>query len=476
MDKTKKLGILVGLLAVICVIIFAVSRYETKQEKIKNSDAIIAEIDPETVTALSWENETSTLSFTKDGDTWSYDEDDTFPVSEEAMTNLLSIFEEFGASFEIEDVEDYGQYGLDDPEGSVTLTYTDADGAEQTLTVELGDYSKMDSQRYVSIGDDNVYLVTVDPMDYYAIELSAVADNDAVPSFDEIESMTIESGDESYTIHYDAETEGYTAEIDGSTVEMDSSLVSSYLTSLSGLSLTDYTTYNAEDADLTEYGLDEPGITVTVNYTAEDEDGNTSEESFVISLGMNEEDAEALAEQEETEAESTSTEDTEEDALSAYARVADSQFIYAIDTTSYETLMAGLSGDLRHQYVYYGAFSDIAQIDITLDGSAYTFTTETKDDTTTVSYEDEEIEDSAALQSAVTALVMTEFTSEAKEDQGNTEEISMTLTFADGTQQEIVFNRYDGDTCEVIVDGSVLGYASRSSVVSLIEAVNAIVL
>ncbi len=128
--------------------------------------------------ALSWEYESKTLSFHKEDD-WIYDEDDEFPVDQEKIQWLLGIFEQFGVSFIIEDVEDYGQYGLDDPICRIDITTTD-----QSYEILLGNYSEMDQQRYVSIGDGNVYLVKDDPLNYYDIEIKDVIDNDETPIFD----------------------------------------------------------------------------------------------------------------------------------------------------------------------------------------------------------------------------------------------------------------------------------------------------
>lgn len=49
----------------------------------------------------------------------------------------------------------------------------------------LGDYSPMDSQRYVSIGDGNVYLVEDDPMEEFDVELSNMLDDDDIPYLEE---------------------------------------------------------------------------------------------------------------------------------------------------------------------------------------------------------------------------------------------------------------------------------------------------
>ena len=80
MNRSKKLYILMGVLALVCVVTFGVCKYEEKKEKIKNSDEVILEIASEDVNALSWEYESETLSFHKDK-SWSYDDDEAFPVS-----------------------------------------------------------------------------------------------------------------------------------------------------------------------------------------------------------------------------------------------------------------------------------------------------------------------------------------------------------------------------------------------------------
>lgn len=147
MKRSKRLIILLGVLVVACAATFGVMRYEERKEQIKNSDEIILELPSDTVQALSWEYESESLSFHRD-DKWLYDEDEAFPIDEEKIEKLLSQFNAFGASFIIEEVEDYGQYGLKNPTCTISLT-----AGDQSYEILLGDYSKMDSQRYVSIGD-----------------------------------------------------------------------------------------------------------------------------------------------------------------------------------------------------------------------------------------------------------------------------------------------------------------------------------
>ncbi len=124
MNRFKRIYVLLGVLAVLCIATFALTRFEEKQEAIKNSDEIILEIPSDTVTALSWEyaDADSALSFHKGEEKWLYDDDEAFPVSEEKVMDILSHFEAFGVTFIIEQVEDYSQYGLDEPECTLHLT------------------------------------------------------------------------------------------------------------------------------------------------------------------------------------------------------------------------------------------------------------------------------------------------------------------------------------------------------------------
>ena len=91
MKRAKRLYIMCGVLAVVCVSAFAVVQYKEKKEDIKNSGEVILNVDADSVTSLSWTCDSESLSFHKDG-TWIYDDDETFPVDEEKIDSLLSMF------------------------------------------------------------------------------------------------------------------------------------------------------------------------------------------------------------------------------------------------------------------------------------------------------------------------------------------------------------------------------------------------
>lgn len=478
MKRYKKIYILLGILAAACAVTFAVSRYEEHKEQIRASDEIVLEVSSEDVQSLSWEYESVSLAFHKDEDgTWRYDEDDAFPVDPEAIAQLLEPFQSLGAAFIIEDVEDFGQYGLDDPVCSIHLS-----DSQQTYDILLGDFSAMDSQRYVSTGDGNVYLVQEDPLDHFSVTLSDLLDRDDIPVFDTVSQITF-SGTENYQITYTEEggpsyrsDDVYFTQQDGETLPLDPDKVSSYLQSIRFLDTTSYLTYNATEDDLASCGLDDPELTITVDYTTEDEDGNEVSGTFVLSISR---DPEELAAAQETAEDTddtadTSTADTEEEEITAYARVGESPIIYQITADDYKELMAASYDDLRHSEVLPAEVSDVSQLDITLDGKSYTITSLTDGESRSYYYQ-EELTDLTDVTTALGALTAESFTTEAP---AGKQEISLTLTLdQEGTPTiEIDLYQYDGSRCLAVVDGESVSLVQRSAVVDLIEAINAIVL
>ena len=462
MKRAKKLYTLLGVLAVFVVLTFCVSKYEEKQEQIKNSNEVVLEINSENVTSLSWEYDSEALSFHKT-EGWLYDEDEAFPVDDEKVEDLLAVFEAFEAAFIIEEVEDFGQYGIDDPICTIQIETADA-----TYEILLGDYSTMDSQRYVSIGDGNVYLASTDPMESYEITLSDMILHDETEYFKQVNAVEF-AGDVAYKITYEEESTNtycaedvYFTEQNGKTVPLDTTLVDDYLDTVSNLSLTDYVTYNATEEEVAAYGLSEPDLTISVNHSWEDEESEeTKEADFVLHVGS------VSEENEDGESE-----------IKAYVRVADSQIIYEITEDTYDILMAASYNDLRHQEIFTGDFEDVYQIDIALDGEEYSITTSESEDEEEEGllyhYDGNEI-DIDSFSVALHSVTASYF---AEKELTEKEEISILLYLNNDNYPSISmkFYRYDGNSCIAVLDGDAIALVPREQVVDLVEAVNGIVL
>lgn len=460
MKRYKKLCVLLGVLVVVCAITFGVTRYQQVKEDISNSDEIILEIDSSAVQTLSWTYDSNTLSFHRDED-WVYDEDEAFPVDETKMEDLLEPFTSFGVSFVIENVEDYSQYGLDEPVCTIDLT-TDQDSYQITL----GSYSTMDEKRYVSIGDGNVYLVDHDPLEEYDAVLSDLIRNDKMPDLDSVTTIQF-SGAQDYAIYYlEDSVNTYCADdvyfVQDQDLPLSTTRTEGYLNTLRFLSLTNYVNYKVTEEELANYGLDNPDLTVTVSYTEEDDDGNAVDGTVTLSVGRTQEQKEQAQEAEEGED------------VSAYVRVGDSSIIYEITGTDYDNLMAASYNDLRHQEVYAGDVSQIYQVDVTLDGESYTLTADQAEDSTVWSFDGNEV-DATDFETALTGLTASSFTDQ--EPTGG-EEVELTLYLTDDNfpSVKITLYRQDGTYCLAQVDGASMCLVERSAVVNLVEAINGIVL
>ena len=124
--------------------------------------------------------------------------------------------------------------------------------------------------------------------------------------------------------------------------------------------------------DLPLYGLDDPELTVEVDYTWEDEDGQSQSDTFVIHISADPDQRQAALEEQDGEEEAQTTSGEEEEEILAYARVGESGIVYQISAGDYEALMAAGVDDLRHQEILPADFENVAQMEFSLDGGVYT--------------------------------------------------------------------------------------------------------
>ena len=447
MNRQKKLLLLLSLLILVSAAALVVVKGEEKKEKIKNTPATILEWSD--IDSVSWDYDGTSLAFQKEDGSWVYPADTAFPVDQEKMEDLLAQFQDLGAAFTIEEVEDYGQYGLEKPLCTITLTQ-----GEETKTLTLGNYSQMDSQRYASLGDGNVYLLSHDPLDEFDATLSDFIQQDTVPDFGTVTEITV-SGTESDSFVRQEDRESLCAEDvyfrASDNGALDTDLVESWLRSLKNTKLTDYVTYNATEAELADCLLDAPQLTVTISYVPE-EDGET--EIFTLHL-------------------SKEADASEDEPGQAYARVGDSPILYRIGNTTYETLTACDYDDLRHQQVFTGDFDQVVRIDATLEGETQTFVYETREDEDAAWYFGDTTLDLTELQTALENLTADSFTTASPTGK---QELALKLTLEDGREVTISLYRLDGTQSLAQVDGKSLCYLPRSQAVALLEAVQTIVL
>ena len=454
MKRRKKLTVLAAVLAIALIATVCVAMIDQKTEQIKEFGATVLNIPADSVDTLSWEYQGKTYALTR-GEQWNFDDDADFPVSRTAMDELLAGFEEVGASFCIENVEDYGQYGLDEPACTIRLG-----AGEENWEIRLGAFSKMDQQRYADFGDGNVYLLVEDPMDHFDQGRDPLMQHDEMPQVESADRIEF-AGQQNYAIVRDPENgksfreaDHYFAEFDGPPEPVDPLSIENYLKNLSDLRLTTDMTYTAGQEDLSVYGLDEPELTVTVTYTEDSE-----QKSYALAISRD-------------PAEVAELEDDETKTPKSYARLNNSEIVYLLSGSDYENLAACGFDDLRHREVFPADIGLITEIGIAMDDTAYTLTTDPDATKQQFQYEGLGV-DASAVTDSLSQIRASEFTDEAGSGRV---ELRLDVSLSTGDALVLEFHQKDSESSLAVLNGQTLAKVPRSQVVQLREDINSVVL
>lgn len=440
MKRQKNLLILLGVLAALCVGIFAVTGVEKHIDKISTVSEDIITADADALTKISWTVGGKTLAFTKGDAGWQQDGDDAFPVDQDKMADLIEHFSPLTASFVIHDVTDHSQYGLDKSTGTVTLTTADGD-----TTLRMGSYSTMDEKRYVMLEEGTVYLVDDDVEEALSTDHDDFLKTDSVPEYTQITKIS-RTGENAFTADYlPKETHSYTTDYhfytdDGSYTALSDDKIDTFVRRLKNLDWSNYATYQASESDLASYGLDASAASFTVSYESKDGDG-----SFTVAFGKVGDDK-------------------------YYCRMNDSAIVCSLTESDYTSLSGTDANALRPSGVLTLDWDQVTALDFTLDDVTCAVTH--KGDK--FLYNDEET-DFDTVQSAVDALNVGTFNAETPSEKKELE-FTVSLDNKEYPTLTVTAYRYDGENCLVQLNGETLGLVPRSQISTLREAVTAIAL
>ena len=468
MKRSNKLLVLVGVLIVVCVLTVVVLKTEQKKELIRTTDEVVLELDPDSVERLAWSCGEVSLAFRREDGHWIYEADEAFPVDDEKIAKLLEDFESLGATFIIDDVEDFGQYGLDEPVCTIRLS-TDK---KKDYTVRLGAYSTMDAQRYVTLGDGRVFLVKSDPMDDYGVELAELIRYDEMPEFDYVTAIRFR-GAQNYSIFREEGSDRsacvndiYYADMNGEILPLDTEEVEKYLRAISSLSFTKFRSYNMSEEEAVAFGQDDPQLIVEVDYADKDEDGELGEaQTFQMRMGRD------LAEKNTREEAERTGDPLANLIVTAYVTFNDSNVVYSITDEKCTRFLASGYDDLRHKAPMPADFNaTLESFSATLDGETYEFSSELPEKGDRKFFYEGKSFDTNIFHVRLKNIAVDEFTDEMPTGY---EEISMVfrLNAPKFPEIRVAVYRYDGVKCLVTVNGAPFGFTKRTNVVELRESV-----
>ncbi len=305
MKKNKSFKLIAGVMviAVLGGVYYGLTVYNEKTEEAEEEAAAgetILEVDVSALTAVTYTIDGEQVSFSlQDDGIWQKDDDETFPVDSSALLAPLDEASSLKSVRTLTEVEDISEYGLDDPQNTITLT--DEDGTETVITI--GDNNASTGNDYLMLNEDEstIYTVSTDLSSAFSDDLYDYAESEELPTLQAstIVGVSLEQADgESYDLYLE-DAIWMVSETDTDGVEADSDIADTLTSALAGLSYTDYLDHNC--TDLSEYGLDEPAATLTITY---EEEVETEEETET-------EETETEEAADETEAETDTDGETE---------------------------------------------------------------------------------------------------------------------------------------------------------------------
>lgn len=305
MKKHRTLLILLGLFVILILIFLSLSSYEGQGDENAGEESQISVLDLESLSALSYTDHSAgtTMSFTKDGDTWYVSNDRDIPLTQSYIETMEDTFCSLSATREISDPDALSDYGLDSP--AYTIELTDQDGTLTTVTI--GDSAGEDYYLAVNGQEDTLYTVESSVVSSMQYDLDTMVAKDDIPSIGSGNLVQADITEKGTTTTYSSEDEEQTETI--------STIAGGY----GAMSLTELASYHADAEELASFGLDEASrITVKLTYNeSSEEESDEDPLTFTLYIG------------------NTTDDDTR------YVQVQDSDLVYLVSSGILNNLLGG---------------------------------------------------------------------------------------------------------------------------------------
>ena len=328
MKKSTKLVSAVVVLAVLGGVYVGLNTYVSKEEKTESSSeeeskTEVFSVKTDDIKSLGFIVDKKAVTFEKKDDSWVKEDETAFPVNQTTLDSAASAIETVEADRVLEDVEDLTEYGLDSPSNTVTVDTDDG-----TTKFNIGDENTSTNQYYISKDDDDstVYVVAADTVSPFMNSLYDYAQGEDFPTIDSstVKKVQVSEDKDSYVLEENSDGATWDVSGDGSSDKesADTTAAGNVTSGLGSFAFDQFVNYNAED--LSQYGLDKPYATITVDYQEEVEDDSTD------STNSGENDSTA-SESDSESSDTTDTDSSSEDADSKTTTVDKQLVIYVGD-------------------------------------------------------------------------------------------------------------------------------------------------
>ena len=536
--KSMNLITAVAVLVVLSGAYVGVKTYVAKQEEKENAEeeeekTQVFSISSEDVQSIKFVIDKKEVTFEKNNDEWVKSDERDFPVDQDKLIEAIESLNNVEADRVLDNVTDTTEYGLDDPTNTITIT--DKDGKETVLHVGMENAST--SQYYVENGEDEskIYVVADSVFQPFMKTLYDYAKAGTFPVIDSstVSNVTVDENDDSYTLTKDDNTGLWNIQDQDGAEKADSAKVSSLTSSIASIAYGSFVNYNCKD--LSEYGLDKPYGTITINYQEEveeksdsSEDGDASEENSTdeqdttedkkdISATDSTEDKDDASTVDSTEEDTSATDSTEEDTSvtdssdtqtrmvnremtilvgdqsdddGRYVMVNNSKEIYTISNDTLSVFLGKTKEDFWDMTVSYLSVNNLESLQAEYQGETHVIdvSRETSEDnsgddssttsTTTLSYQLDgtELDDSTPFTTFYNKLInMTgQKRLTEKYENNNKSDFDVELEDVDGEKTKIDYYQYDTNFYAAVV-GQKVYLVNKMTVKELIDSYKTLV-
>ena len=536
--KSMNLITAVAVLVVLSGAYVGVKTYVAKQEEKENAEeeeekTQVFSISSEDVQSIKFVIDKKEVTFEKNNDEWVKSDEKDFPVDQDKLIEAIGSLNNVEADRVLDNVTDTTEYGLDDPTNTITIT--DKDGKETVLHVGMENAST--SQYYVENGEDEskIYVVADSVFQPFMKTLYDYAKAGTFPVIDSstVSNVTVDENDDSYTLTKDDNTGLWNIQDKDGAEKADSAKVSSLTSSIASIAYGSFVNYNCKD--LSEYGLDKPYGTITIDYQEEveeksdsSEDGDASEENSTdeqdttedkkdISTMDSTEDKDDASAVDSTEEDTSATDSTEEDTSvtdssdtqtrmvnremtilvgdqsdddGRYVMVNNSKEIYTISNDTLSVFLGKTKEDFWDMTVSYLSVNNLESLQAEYQGETHVIdvSRETSEDnsgddssttsTTTLSYQLDgtELDDSTPFTTFYNKLInMTgQKRLTEKYENNNKSDFDVELEDVDGEKTKIDYYQYDTNFYAAVV-GQKVYLVNKMTVKELIDSYKTLV-
>lgn len=278
--KRKTTTLLLGITAIAALGIayWQLCSYNEKEEAAALADAAgeeILNIDMESLDTISFMVAGQEKTFCRDEDSWILEQDETFPVDEAQILEVVGQLTPLQAVRVLENAGNPSEYGLDHPQNELILT--NEEGTVTTLTI--GDANSSTGDVYVMLNEDASVVYTIDSelLASFSDDLYDYAYSDEMPllQVSEIIGVSVETEADGYELYLE-DAKWQVRELRqsddgvmlaGESKSADQDAVNTAMSSLGSLAYADFVEHNCTDDS--KYGFEKNDTVLIIRYQVE---------------------------------------------------------------------------------------------------------------------------------------------------------------------------------------------------------------